>query len=220
MKNHLSLSSDRVSQHRFLGYAAYFNDVGLPKLISLVENVVKAHVLDLSLKHQFATNDFKELVESIRKQIDQKLDNNEESTSEFKLPNLILPDLSQLAKDKGEENDKVQKLLFELSDLIESPEYGNVFRETCNCGFSLLYDRIEEHISKNAKRNDEVSSAPLRLHMVNVSSWLTKEFKVVMSKKEDQDMSEWGHVYVEQTHASQFLNKYSVLIYARDLLYE
>ncbi|KAF0978668.1 hypothetical protein FDP41_002488 [Naegleria fowleri] len=240
LKNHLSLSSDRRTQHRFLGYAAHFQNVGFPTLMSLVESVVKAHISDLSLKHLFAINDFKELVENIRKNVEQKLDFPPSSTTNNaspKIAELLLPDLSQipeaeqsdtnagdnknnnyssaLNKSTKEENDKVLKLLYELSDLIESPEYFNVFRETCNSAFAVLYGRMEEQITKTAKRSEDVD-APLRLPMVNVSTWLTKELRVIMSKKEDLDLSEPG--YVDQIHSSPFLTKYSVLIYARDLL--
>jgi len=225
LKNHLVLSSSKRTQQRFLGYAQHFQKVGMNKLLPIIEGVVRAHISDLSLKHLFGVNDFKELIESIRKQIEQKLDfsstsDQKPSNGSTKLIDLLLPDLTQSnenEKSDKEEQDKVMRLLNELSDLIESPEYFNIFRETCNCGFSMLYDRMEENIVKGAKKSDETSDAPLRLPMANVSTWLTKELKTILTKKDDMEDLEPG--YVDMVHGSPYLTKYCILVYARDLLY-
>ncbi|KAL9658272.1 hypothetical protein ABK040_015595 [Willaertia magna] len=212
LKNHLSLSTDRISQQRFLNYAGHFQKNGIIKLQNIIEQHVKNHVSNLSLSHQFSPNDFKELIESIRKQIDNQFENQSDL-----LLNILFPSSIQEEKDE-----KVLILLNELSDLLESPEYLNVSKETCNSAFHLFYERVENYMIKFTQsnlQNNNTLQPPIRMYMANINSWMAAEVTNILSKVVDQE-EEDQEQYTDIVHESPYLNKYCILIYARDLLFQ
>ncbi|KAL0477618.1 peroxin [Acrasis kona] len=206
------LDVDEKSQQQFLSVVAHFQNEGISRLIKIVQENVEKSAADLSLKKVCTPSDMFDLIEDVRKQIEQKFFDeakvleSESTQLETSLSKVLLPDES-----KVNDNPTLNMLVDELRDLVDSVHFVNVFRETCNSSFSVLYRRIENLMM------DEPTQNQMRVALFLPK--LMRETKTIMN---DQLNAEYGNVvneYVWAVHENVTLNKYCVMVYSHGVVY-
>lgn len=149
-----------------------------------------------------------DLTEQVRESVETIFfDQARSDTSSCKMAEILLP------SEQPTDNAMLNLLTEELRDLIESVQFVNVFRETCNQSFSVLYRRIEHLMQDEEQATQQMVVAKFVPKLVRETK------KVLNSERPKEYGGPIDNEYVWAVHENLTLNKYCVMIYSHGVVY-